>query len=317
MDGCSLDAAFPSGPVGSAGCDTTATAVESRRQEKKKARRCRGPHATYLDGGMNMVGALDPDRQTVKPPPEVPAMNPNTGMYQHNPVSQQYNFETFVGGMDDLPSIREDVKGPNALQGATNTLSSFFGANPADDSTNPVAPRKGLIENFSSGVAPYVDTIGNNVNYLLEPDFTKSFSGQGANKAAGGGDMRGPSPTGKETAYLTPTKMAPNSILPFPNTDIFWKNNPTVTGGQSSFFASLRPPGGLPVGVAPKEESEEPTSKKEVMDKLDRIFARLDDMENVKAENAQTEVLLFIMTGLGVIFLMDIGCRAAANLVRR
>ena len=58
-------------------------------------------------------------------------------------------------------------------------------------------------------------------------------------------------------------------------------------------------------------------SKREVMKKLDRIFARLDDMEQVKAENAQTEVLLFIMTGLGVIFLMDIGCRAAATLARK
>lgn len=317
MDGCSLEAAFPSGGVGSAGCDNTATAVESRRQEKKRARRCRGPHATYLDGGMNMVGAVDPDRQTVKPPPEVPALNPNTGMRVHNPVTQQYNFETFVGGMDDLPEIRSDVKGPNMLQGATDAIGSFFGVNPNDDSTNPVSPRKGLIENFSSGVAPYVDTIGADNNYMLEPDFTKSFSGQGAQKAAGGGDRTGPSPIRQETSYLTPTKMTPNSILPFPNTDIFWKNNPTVTGGQSSFFASLRPPGGLPVGVAPKEETEEPTSKKEVMEKLDRIFARLDDMEQVKAENAQTEVLLFIMTGLGVIFLMDIGCRAAANMARR
>jgi hypothetical protein len=50
---------------------------------------------------------------------------------------------------------------------------------------------------------------------------------------------------------------------------------------------------------------------------LDRIFARLDDMESVKAENAQTEVLLFILTGLGVIFLMDVGCRAASSFGRR
>jgi hypothetical protein len=50
---------------------------------------------------------------------------------------------------------------------------------------------------------------------------------------------------------------------------------------------------------------------------LDKIFARLDDMEAQKTENAQTEVLLFIMTGLGVIFLMDIGCRAAASFGRK
>lgn len=316
MDGCSLSDAFPSGPVGTADCLSTATAVESRRQEKKRARKCRGPHATYLDGGMNMVGPVDPDRQTIKPPPEVPAMNPRTGLTEHSPVTQQYQYESFVGEMDDLSSIRANVKGPTGLQSMSDTTASFFGASPSDDSTT-VAARKGLVENFSNSAAPFIDVIGGSkTDYLLEPDFTKTFNLQGLQKAAGVMTASGPSQVGQEMSYLTPTKMTPNSILPFPNTDIFWKNNPTVTGGQSAFFGNLRAPGGLPVGVAPKEDSVEPTTKKEVIDKLDRIFARLDDMEHVKAENAQTEVLLFIMTGLGVIFLMDIGCRAAAKLAR-
>lgn len=191
MDGCLLDFAFPSGGVGTAGCDTTATAVESRRQEKKKARRCRGPQATYLNGGMNMVGSIvDPDRQTVRPPPEVPAMNSSTGIRQHAPVSQQYDYETFVGGMDDLSSIEQNVRGQTNLQPMSNSTPSFFGANPADEEPNPVSSRNGLLENFTSSVAPYVDTIGSS-NYLLEPDFTKSFKAQGAQKAAGAGLVSG------------------------------------------------------------------------------------------------------------------------------
>lgn len=312
MDGCSIDDAFPSGAYGSVDCMNTRSAEVSRRQEKKRARKCRGPQLTYLNGGMNMVGSVDPDRQTVKPMPDVPAMNRQTGMTEHMPVDQQYNYESFVGGMDDLSQIQSVVQGPNKLQSMSEA--SFFGVNPNDDSTNPSKPKKGLIENFSSSVAPYVNIIGDSDSYMLKPDFTKSFSATGAQKAAGVGATSGPTPTDQESSYLTPTKMLPNSILPVPNTDIFWRGN---AGGQSSFFASLRPPGGLPTGVAPKETSEEPTSKREVMEKLDRIFARLDDMEQVKAENAQTEVLLFIMTGLGVIFLMDIGCRAAATLARK
>lgn len=314
MDGCDLNTAFPSGGVGSADCLTTRSAEISRRQEKKKARKCRGPQATYLNGGWNMVGAVDPDRQTVKPMAPVPAMNSSIGLRQHEPVTQQYDFETFVGdsGLDELEEIRKRVEGPNTLQGMS--AHGFFGASPSDDGS-PASPRKGLLEAFTSSTAPYVNVIGEDDSYTLKPDFAKSFSSSGLNKAAGVGATTGPASLGQESSYLTPTKMAPNSILPFPNTDTFWKNNP-VTGGQSSFFASLRPPGGLPVGVAPPEESSEPASKREVMEKLDRIFARLDDMEHAKAENAQTEVLLFIMTGLGVIFLMDIGCRAAASISR-
>jgi hypothetical protein len=140
----------------------------------------------------------------------------------------------------------------------------------------------------------------------------------GAQKAGGSTMPSGPSPTSQEQSYLTPSKMLPNSILPFPNVDNFWKNNPN-TGGQSSFFAQLRAPGGEPSGPleADHEVTDVPASRREVLTKLDKIFARLDDMEVSKSENAQTEVLLFIMTGLGIIFLMDISCRAASMLASR
>lgn len=321
MDGCDLSTAFPSGGVGTADCLNTRSAEESRRQEKKRARKCRGPHLNYLNGGWNMVGPVDPDRQTVKPPAPVPALNPSTGMFEHKPVGQQYPWEGFVGGMDDLPSIEKNVQGPTSLQsGGSSASSSFFGADPSDSAGNGSTRRQGsgnLVETFTSASAPYVNVIGEDESGLLKPDFTKSFAAKGAQKAEGVGLRSGSAAVNQETSYLTPTGMTPNSILPFPNTDMFWKNNPT-TGGQSSFFASLRPPGGLPVGVAPPQETgEEPKTRKEMMEKLDRIFARLDDMDHQKSENAQTEVLLFIMTGLGVIFLMDIGCRAAASMARR
>ena len=262
MEGCSLNDAFPDGAFGSPGCLDRGAADESRRQEKKKARRCRGPALTYLDGGMNMVGAVDPDRLAQKPA-AVPALNSATGMREHAPVSQQYNYETFVGDMDSLPQIRQDVQGPNALQ--TSTPPSFFGANPNDDHSTSIVAKKRSTEGF-----------------------------------------------------LTPTGMMPNSILPVPNIDVFWKEN-GLAGGQSSFFSQLKAPGGQPAGSAVDQDaaSDVPASRREVLTKLDKIFARLDDMESQKTENAQTEVLLFIMTGLGVIFLMDIGCRAAASFGRK
>jgi hypothetical protein len=307
MDGCSLQDAFPGGPYASPGCTDRGAAEVSRRQEKKKARRCRGPQLAYLDGGMNMVGAVPPGGEKIVSPG--PTFDAATGMYEHKPTSQQYNYETFVGAMDDLPEIRKDVAGPTALPKGSNTP-SFFGASPDDAGTSIVARKT---EGFQSGAAPFVNVIGNEEGYRLEPDFAASFASRGAQKAAGGASTAGPSPVSKEDNYLTPTGMMPNSILPVPNVDVFWKEN-GLAGGQSAFFSSLKAPGGKPSGTVNEVQADDvPITKKEVLSKLDRIFARLDDMESGKSENAQTEVLLFILTGLGVIFLMDVGCRAVAG----
>jgi hypothetical protein len=308
MDGCELNDAFPTGPYGSPGCQDRASAEESRRQEKKKARKCRGPQATYLDNGWNMVGAVDadPDRQSFKPLPPVPALNTSTGLTEHAPVTQQYNYESFVGGMDSLPAIRKDVSGPNALQ-KTKDVPNFFGASPSDEPTTSLMSKRGLTEAFQSDSAPFVNVIGTEESYKLMPDFEKTFG-----KASTGSIPSGPSPVAKEDNYLTPTSMLPNSILPVPNVDVFWKEHTGLAGGQSSFFGKLKYPGGYPSGEAEMVSNEDvPASRREVLTKLDKIFARLDDMDAAKSENAQTEILLFIMTGLGVIFLMDIGCRAA------
>ncbi len=317
MDGCSLNDAFPGGPYASAGCIDNGQAEISRRQEKKKARRCRGPALTYLNEGYNMVGSVDPDRPAATPMFPVPALNKATGLTEHAPVTQQYNYESFVGGMDSLPAIRKDVEGTTELQQAT--APSFFGASPNDSGASAKPRKAGLVETFTGGAAaPFVNVIGKDETYTLEPSFSKTFAAKGATKAESVPTTIGPSPVDEEMSYLTPTKMLPNSILPYPNVDMFWKNSP-VAGGQSSFFSQLKYPSGEPTGTVKDTDysTESPVSRREVLSKLDRIFARLDDMDATKSENAQTEVLLFIMTGLGVIFLMDIGCRAAASMVRR
>jgi len=41
------------------------------------------------------------------------------------------------------------------------------------------------------------------------------------------------------------------------------------------------------------------------------LFSRLDDLESQRGENTQTEILLFVMSGLFVVFSMDILTRQA------
>jgi hypothetical protein len=44
----------------------------------------------------------------------------------------------------------------------------------------------------------------------------------------------------------------------------------------------------------------------EVMKKIDRIFARLDDMNASTPEQVTSELLMFISSGIFVLFLMDL-----------
>ena len=300
MDGCSLKDAFPDGAFASEDCYNRGSGDESRRQEKKKARRCRDPS----------LQVLEPDRQSVRRLDPVFPMNKETGLKEHSPATAQYPYEPFVGetgSMTDLDVIRKNVTSPNKLQ-QPSSLSSYFGADPTD-TVSPVQK-----EGFTS--APYVNVIGEDSTYRLLPDFGQSFGNKGTENAQNKGIYQGSSPTQKETAYLTPTQMSPSDVLPVPNIDNFWKTKYT-TGGQSSYFASLRAPGGMPSGVSSIPDATHSeggtTQKRDILEKLDRIFARLDDMETKKGENANTEVLMFIMTGLGVIFLMDVSCRVAMN----
>jgi len=159
MDGCSLDVAFPSGAFASAGCMDNGTAEESRRQEKKKARKCRGPALTYLNSGMNMVGAVDPDRPATKRMDPVDSLNE---MKTHSPVTQQYEY--FVGSSESLPN----VKGASEIE--SQNVPSFFGADPVDSACS-LPKKRTVTENFTSSEAPYVDVIGENDSYRLKPDF--------------------------------------------------------------------------------------------------------------------------------------------------
>ena len=49
-----------------------------------------------------MVGAVDPD--TPQDVSKYPKLNTATGLTEHRPYGQQYNYEMFVGGQDQLPN---------------------------------------------------------------------------------------------------------------------------------------------------------------------------------------------------------------------
>jgi hypothetical protein len=176
-----------------------------------------------------------------------------------------------------LPVLKE-IPGPNkALKGK---LPSYFGANYDDDA--PIR-RRMYDDSVEEGFASFTNVIGDDPGYRLSPDFTSAFSGKGADKASGA------------------------EVLPIPSVRNVWKPL-TPSGANTSFFDRLPSPGGeIPIGQVPSD-------KEELFRKLDSIYARLDDLETRKGENAQTETLLFIMSGIFVLFSMDLLVKRTGNI---
>lgn len=302
MEYCSLQDAYSSLETPSyANCRDGVANTESRKQERKKARKCRGPQQTYKESTLSMSGVMDsvdPDRPQVKRMEAVGAYNPSIGLKVHAPVDQDFDsYEPFVGcGVKEtLPEIKKQVVGPSALDG--ESPKGYFGASISE----PIGAQKKLNKDEDT-YAPFVNYIGADSTYTLQPDFGKSFGQKGVSKAQGssvdGGD------------FGTVQGAGPTDFVPFPTSDFQWKNK----SANSSYYSLLR--GGPEQAPEPEESAMDGASKKMLLEKIDQIFSRLDSMESSKNENVQTEILLFTMTGLGIIFLMDVACRAACGFRR-
>jgi hypothetical protein len=291
MDYCSVEDAFPQMGPSSTGCDDQKASYAARKEERKKAKRCKGPPLTFLD--------LDPDRPAVQRVPEVPPLNRATGLREHAPVDapQAEPFQD-VNVPYDLTSQRQPddagqvarntfpkVSGQTALPKKAACVPSYFGA--SSDTEEGFQGTFGLSPKNYSPKVNYENVIGNDDSYRLYPDFMAAFDRVTGTSAAAG-----------------------KSLAPVPNVSMEWKPL-TPSGARTAFFDELPPPGGTyPNGTATSSVESQTTMQK----KLDSLFARLDDLESRKGENTQTEILLFVMSGLFVIFGMDIISKQAARI---
>jgi hypothetical protein len=246
MEYCSLDDAF--------GGTAAIAGQEARRQERKKAKRCKGPAMAFLDP--DGAYAPDPDRPSVVKQTPLPAMNSSTGLREHVPLEADVGTtESFQGEKDKSSSSSE-----------TQNSTGFFGKDPAES------------------YASFSHVIGDAKEYRLQPDFSDAFRKAGSLNSAGA-----------------------SAALPTPSVRDVWK--PLTPGGaRSSFFDALPPEGG---------GGQVPGDSQALHNKLDKIFSRLDELEATRtgdSQNAQTEVLLFIMSGIFVLFLTDLAVRKGGNM---
>lgn len=275
MEFCSIEDAFPD----------LGTQKVARKEERRKAKKCKGPALTFLEPDTGLLPVTDPDRPAVKPLPEVPPINPATGLREHSPVDAPPaepftdvtgEYKQLLASLQSekppepltkiLNSMPTNVAGPTKLEKPKQAVPTFFGADDEDE-----------VEGF----APFTNVIGDDPSYKLSPDFTQTFGAKGLSKAAG------------------------TDLPPVPS-NMFWK--PLLSaGGKTSFHSRADT-------QMPKRAPESlPGDLTEVLRKLDKIFTRLDDLESKKSENANTEVVMFVMTGLFVMFSMDLLVRKTGN----
>jgi hypothetical protein len=268
MNYCALDDAFQSiGNHSSPGCTSDYASKAARKEERRKARRCKGPAAEYLD-----ISDKDPDRQQLNKIPIVPAMNPSTGLREHVPVyAPQGSLEPFVPRNDNDSKgdyVRSEI--PLNVPGTTEVQ-------------KPCPGRKKWFGADVDGEA-FADYVPDANDYRLQPDFLAAFEQAGVAKAGS---------------------------LPNPSVNMFWKPL-TKTGAQTSFIEKLPPPGGEYYQQSQRFNGD--ISNDDIMKKLDKLWARLDDMNNSSPEQVTSELLMFISSGIFVLFMMDLLVKKGSSL---
>ncbi len=129
-------------------------------------------------------------------------------------------------------------------------------------------------------MAPFNSHVDHPNGYMLDADFTKSFDQSGYGKAAG-------------AAVLTPELRQR------------WK--PLSSEGVETAFTNTSK-GNQFVGLDPSEYAS-------MKGKIDTLIARLDDLEyRAAGANPQMEMLSFIMTGLFLMFTLDIAVRKSGSM---
>ena len=81
---------------------------------------------------------------------------------------------------------------------------------------------------------------------------------------------------------------------------MYWK--PLTATGETSFTDRNTPP------------TDYRLDTNDIMKKLDKLWARLDDMNTTSPEQVTSELLMFISSGIFVLFMMDLLVKKGSTL---
>jgi hypothetical protein len=288
MAGCSIEEAFPD------------TAMDSgriaRKEERKKAKQCGGPALAFLKAGGegNPIDPLDPDRQHLVPLPPAEALKGYEGFLAEQQASntqwipqkrtpeQQQEIDSdknLIGQfVDDVIGQKSRSTLPKAIESPTqlpDPKKNFLG--------QPTPSYFGKSIDSSEGFADFSKSMTDNPGYTLtggqgpKADFLGTFAASNLNKAAG------------------------VATLSTPSINDAWKPL-TPSGSRSSFFEHL-PPNSYENGSS--SDSFNRDDRETLVKKIDTLFARLEELESKRNENAHVEVSMFVLSGLFLIYGID------------
>jgi hypothetical protein len=275
MDYCLLQDVFPDwkkridGPTEesiSVGCTDLKSAARARKEQKKRAKKCKDPSLRYLETDYH-VEMPDPDRPAFRKQQETLPMNRKTGTVEARPFGSDTNKEEGF----QLPQV------PGATQEFSAKRPKYFGASEDDD-----------VEDF----APYTNIIGDDPAYRLN-----SEKRDGAEATVD-----------EVTEYLTKFHGG-DATLPAPNLEDAWKPI-TPPGAPTAFFEYLATPRSSNSPLQTRSASSAFGSGiTDVSKKLDEIFSRLNQLEQTRNQSSQTEVLMFVGTGILLLGSLELICR--------
>lgn len=289
---CSLDTAFQSP---SPGCMDTDASRQARKEERRKARK-----AKVLPMNSSIDPSRDPDRQHLIPLPDVPAMNSSLdSVSSFTPDLEEDSFDTYNKAKQNSKAWGNPHP-PSSAEYDKDTLDKYSKAEqeghfmtiPVNGHT--VTTSKRFFGAQGPTDEPYADYIPGANSQMLQPDFTKVFQMDGGSSRVG-----------------------TSSALPPPVMDMYWKPL-TPSGTTTSFLSS---PSSASASALPSSMTREhlpphhslrsayekgEISMEDVMKKLDKLFTKLDDMNHSTPEQLTSEMLMFISSGIFVLFLMDL-----------
>lgn len=293
MNYCALDDAFQAiGGTPSPGCSMDAATKQARKEERRKARRCKVPSPTY----MNLEEAYDPDRQTAKSVD----VEPNTSSQQEEFDNESFHHKNRPKVDQNTPNFDKDplydyvnreigdhvlaVKGSSAEAFQSAPRKKFFGADPDGDSYGEYTSTA-EVEAFTPSPAA-----------KQAMDFRDVFEQTGVGRA------------GSSSAAIPA------------HANQYWKPQSKMGSAQTAFIEHLPP---MPhssnhvrfsSSSSGSTTSADPTMK-EMMRKIEKVMARLDDMNaHASPEQVTSEIMMFISSGIFVLFLMDLLVKKGSTL---
>jgi hypothetical protein len=178
----------------------------------------------------------------------------------------------------------------------TNTLPKI----PKSIEPSNLPPYFGKGVDDEEGFSSFSSAKDDDPNYRLEPDFTKTFDTKGIEKAMG-------------------------SLLPDPNLSDRWKpmtetsytafgpkvKMPTAIGARPGWASISQIEKPAPIAeIKPRDESWlSKDDKNEIIERMNNLVGRLDEMERRRIQNTQTELLLFVGTGMLLLFTFELVSR--------